>query len=646
MRAISLGSTIFCLLTLCFCSTRYQPTEPAPNKFGDSVLRVIYSLGDLRSGDDLLPFLEHPEARYRREAAIVLASVQDSSTAEALVRRLKDSSASVRSAAAYALGQIGSETLSRDLIAASEQEAVASVAATILEALGKCADTAGLAYLTTLEARDPTIQAGQAWGLYRAGLRGKHSTAAVVRALTMLEPGYSEAVRMAAAHYARRIPNVDLTPHRTLLEQAARSDSSAEVRSAAIAGLAKVDEDDIGDVLIELYRDASDAGGRVNAVRAMRNHMSEQVLNTLWRARRQDDSNVGVAAAEVLSGSDRAEDTWQAYFKYGAFTHNRRAGALLLAKALRLNPEDSEMPASLRKLYDSSSHSYERAQLLTAMAESRALWPLIEEETFAAAHPAIGTAGIMALASICRRPDLSLADNRHFAAVMRRAVESGDAALMIVAADLLRDSSLSLHTLLSDFEFIERARDRLQLPGDVDIYNELQKSIDILADRTHQPLEDQRHRPIDWTFVQSIAADQQMAIYTSRGIIRIRLLIEESPASAANFLRLAEQGYFNDKSFHRVVPNFVIQGGCPRGDGWGSLDHTIRSEIGPRPYAAGSVGMASSGKDTESCQWFITHSATPHLDGRYSIFAEVVEGMDVVHRIEVGDAIDSVMAEH
>jgi cyclophilin family peptidyl-prolyl cis-trans isomerase len=118
--------------------------------------------------------------------------------------------------------------------------------------------------------------------------------------------------------------------------------------------------------------------------------------------------------------------------------------------------------------------------------------------------------------------------------------------------------------------------------------------------------------------------------------------VEEAPGSVANFITLALNKYFDDKYFHRVVPNFVVQGGCPRGDGWGSEDYSIRSEFLPHRYKTGSIGMASAGKDTEGTQWFITHSPTPHLEGRYTIFAAVEEGMDIVHKIEVGDRIVSV----
>ncbi|WP_202800188.1 peptidylprolyl isomerase [Pontibacter sp. BAB1700] len=110
----------------------------------------------------------------------------------------------------------------------------------------------------------------------------------------------------------------------------------------------------------------------------------------------------------------------------------------------------------------------------------------------------------------------------------------------------------------------------------------------------------------------------------------------------ANFVELANKQFFDGLYFHRVVPNFVAQGGDKRGDGWGSSDYSIRSEFAPLHYREGYVGMASAGKDTESNQWFITHSPTPHLDGRYTIFAKVVEGMDVVHQLEVGDKIRQV----
>jgi cyclophilin family peptidyl-prolyl cis-trans isomerase len=131
-------------------------------------------------------------------------------------------------------------------------------------------------------------------------------------------------------------------------------------------------------------------------------------------------------------------------------------------------------------------------------------------------------------------------------------------------------------------------------------------------------------------------------VETTKGKIILQLLVEEAPGSVANFVALLRQQYFDGKVFHRVVPNFVVQTGCSRGDGYGSEDYSLRSEFSLTRYREGAVGMASAGKDTEGTQWFISHSPTPHLDGRYTIFAQVVEGMEVVKSIGVGDKILSV----
>jgi cyclophilin family peptidyl-prolyl cis-trans isomerase len=121
------------------------------------------------------------------------------------------------------------------------------------------------------------------------------------------------------------------------------------------------------------------------------------------------------------------------------------------------------------------------------------------------------------------------------------------------------------------------------------------------------------------------------------------LYTHQAPGTVMNFVQLARDRFYNGKNFHRVVPNFVVQGGCPRGDGYGSLDYTIRSELAPSYYnSEGCVGMASAGNHTEGTQWFITHSPTPHLDGNYTLFGRVTEGMSVVHRIQIGDEITQV----
>jgi cyclophilin family peptidyl-prolyl cis-trans isomerase/HEAT repeat protein len=128
-------------------------------------------------------------------------------------------------------------------------------------------------------------------------------------------------------------------------------------------------------------------------------------------------------------------------------------------------------------------------------------------------------------------------------------------------------------------------------------------------------------------------------VSTDKGAFTIELLPEDAPLNVDNFVQLAQKGYFNNVTFHRVVPNFVVQGGDPRGDGNGGPGYQIRCEINEVPYERGAVGMALSGKDTGGSQWFVTHSPQPHLDGGYTVFGRVVSGMEVVDRIARGDRI-------
>ena len=131
-------------------------------------------------------------------------------------------------------------------------------------------------------------------------------------------------------------------------------------------------------------------------------------------------------------------------------------------------------------------------------------------------------------------------------------------------------------------------------------------------------------------------------VNTDKGAFTIELLPADAPLNVDNFVRLAESGYFNNITFHRVVPNFVIQGGDPRGDGNGGPGYQIRCEINEVPYDRGAVGMALSGKDTGGSQWFVTHSPQPHLDGGYTVFGRVTSGMEVVDKIARGDHIRSI----
>jgi cyclophilin family peptidyl-prolyl cis-trans isomerase len=134
-------------------------------------------------------------------------------------------------------------------------------------------------------------------------------------------------------------------------------------------------------------------------------------------------------------------------------------------------------------------------------------------------------------------------------------------------------------------------------------------------------------------------------VITNKGQFEIELDLEAAPLTVINFMNLARDGFYDGLSFHRVVPDFVVQGGCPRGDGWGGPDYLIRDEYSVRTYKRGTVGIATSGKDTGGSQWFVCHSPQPRLDAHYTIFGQVIDGMDVVDEITVGDIMRSILIQ-
>ncbi len=131
-------------------------------------------------------------------------------------------------------------------------------------------------------------------------------------------------------------------------------------------------------------------------------------------------------------------------------------------------------------------------------------------------------------------------------------------------------------------------------------------------------------------------------IETDQGTIKIILFDEDAPNTVANFEKLARKGFYDGLTFHRVISNFMIQGGCPQGDGTGGPGYTIKCEINKNKHLEGTLSMAHAGKDTGGSQFFVCHSPQPHLDGVHTVFGRVTEGMNVVHLIRAGDKMKKV----
>jgi cyclophilin family peptidyl-prolyl cis-trans isomerase len=232
--------------------------------------------------------------------------------------------------------------------------------------------------------------------------------------------------------------------------------------------------------------------------------------------------------------------------------------------------------------------------------------------------------------------------NIDYASALNELIQKDDIGITALCAAECRSIELKPEEKSMLNSTLNKALLTLQLPRELEIANEIIKTLNAWG---ITPLDEKKaafNHPIDWNLVKSIPRKQQARITTTKGEIIIELQVEEAPGSVASFVQLVRSGFYDGKNFHRVVPNFVIQGGCPRGDGMGGTDYTLRSEFRLHDYSSGSVGLASSGPDTESCQWFINHMPTPHLEGRYTIFAHVVTGLGVVDQIQIGDRIERI----
>tara|TARA_B100001765_G_scaffold204145_1_gene159434 strand:- start:36 stop:524 length:489 start_codon:yes stop_codon:yes gene_type:complete len=137
----------------------------------------------------------------------------------------------------------------------------------------------------------------------------------------------------------------------------------------------------------------------------------------------------------------------------------------------------------------------------------------------------------------------------------------------------------------------------------------------------------------------------KIQIQTERGNITIEMFEDEAPNTVANMISLIEKGYYDGLNFHRVIPDFMIQGGCPHGTGTGGPGYDFDDECAPdrRHDSAGVLSMANAGPGTNGSQFFITHGPTPHLDGKHTVFGKVTEGQEVVDEIKQGDVMQTVV---
>jgi cyclophilin family peptidyl-prolyl cis-trans isomerase/HEAT repeat protein len=646
-----------CVVTVtCYkSSTRYEPGDKIGvkgNIFQDKVLQQVYTLQNRRDANGLTVYLNDTNPTYRKAAALAFASVQAVEAIKPLAKLLEDDREAVRSAAAYALGQVKNKDAVPVLIKAYETESSPAVIRDILEAIGKCGTKEGLEFIINLKFENPQhrsfLPEGQAWGLYRSLLRNVITPEGTALAFRLLEQEMPEKVRFIAANYLMRAVRLNLISYHKQLIRAFASEKNLYTRMALVIAMGMAKHPHVLDRLksIVLSGEDTDYRLRVNAVRALGRFDYKDVKEILLDMTADNNVHVAVAASEYFSSRGKKADAGQ-YIEIAKQLTNWRSRANMLGAALKHNTDQEKQETISQWIitaYHKSSNNYEKAYLIRALAGDIRNSRFVESEAFAnlGKETVLSTYGMESLVTMGRAVKENKEKLQTFAGVYKRAIESGDSSMIGLAAGILRDPKMNFKEIYTDTGFLTGALNNCQLPRDIEAWQELKKTIDFFngtAEETAESASPTKNRPIDWELVTSISPNQRLRIKTTRGDITIQLKINDAPGSAANFIRLVKQDFYKKSVFHRVVPNFVIQDGCPRGDGWGGPTFTIGSEFGPLYYEEGSVGMASAGKDTEGSQWFITHSPTPHLDGRYTIFARVIAGMDVVHKIEVGDKI-------
>jgi cyclophilin family peptidyl-prolyl cis-trans isomerase len=640
-------------------------------------VQMLYNLRDHRKTDSLILFLKDRDVTLRYLAALSFASVKDTNAISALVPLLQDPVEDIRIAAAFSLGQIGSSKSEQHLIDAFIAEDSLSqhqrFNATILEAVGKCGTRKSLkniAAISTYQTADTLLLLGQCRAILHFAVRDS-SVIEPVATQRMVDYVGNEQIpapaRLVAAYYLARAKGVkpDSAQSVTLGLGFVRATNAPELRAQIAQALGKSGSTPAFGMISKVIKTEQDWRVTCELIKAL-GTFSYDTSRVLVAEKLYDPNpHVTNAAAAFFVQNGKPQDgEW--YWRMA----RDNAGwpvpvQISLYRAANKNLSfrgDSTAKADLnwrlKQIFQQSKNPYERAACLHALAEHGWNYSWIHQYGFNDASPAVKMAATEALVNIMKRPDFwahfgegGKGVRRTLYNYTREIVAGGDPGMMLsIAPAFSKDNPLNFREIrdsarLNDFR---EALDKLKMPRDYETIAEMQKVVAFLEG---QPAPAMPKIPynhgIDWGRMQVVGPATEVTIQTAKGNIVLELWPQWAPGSVANFIELASTNFYNGKPFHRVVSNHVIQSGCPRGDGSGSLDYSLRTEIGLAWYdQPGLLGMASSGFDTEGTQFFITHGARVHLDGKYTIFGRVKSGLEVVNQIQQGDVMDKVTVKY
>jgi cyclophilin family peptidyl-prolyl cis-trans isomerase/HEAT repeat protein len=625
-------------------------------------------------------------AQVRRRAALAGGRIADAGAVPILAGLLSDRDTSVAATAAFALGELGDSAAIPALARAASSDGIASRPTVVGEAalaLGKMTGSAAArAAVEKLLTDAPRTGPGVSRAVGQALLAvWRFPRPADVRPILPWLASNDPELRWRAAYALSRRPD----PRGTEALFARVGDSNALVRSFAMRALGRALADSSFvtapralAALLAAARDPDHAVS-VNAVRALGTYDAPESVNLLQRLLTGSDAYLAVTAAESLGrlatkapgaagplhavAMDDARPVFLRTTALASLAEVAPAEAVPVADAFAREPGWRYRAAAARA-YAETGASARLAEIVADDRDGRV--------AAAALEAAVGAAGD----SIARLRPLLLAALDHPDPIARTNALTGLAQLAdpatapaVLAAygraerDAMNDAALAALDVLGalrrkDPEVARTFFSRYQRPADYLVRQRAAAAFgDTLAAPWGPPMPIEvptalvaanapiagRPRTLDQyrpLLRQSVAQPRPRArIVTSRGTIEVELFADDAPLTVLNFLALARRGWFDGQEWPRVVPNFVIQGGDPRGDTSGGPGYAIRDEMNRHPYLAGTLGMALSGPDTGGSQWFIIHSPQPHLDGGYTVFGRVTRGMDVVHRVLPGDRI-------
>jgi cyclophilin family peptidyl-prolyl cis-trans isomerase/HEAT repeat protein len=599
------------------------------------------------------------DAALREDLAVALGRIPDRAGRPILEGLLIDQSPAVRRAATFSLGVLGDAQAQRALLLA-ERDADRETGTLAVEALGKL----GARVVDVLEPLLP-LPEEERWARLLPGLfRFKEETIVSLGERGLAQTQKDPVLHSQAAYALSRNPFPQALP--TLRKLLADGDPRVRAWAARALGIVGTGEDLAA---LRPLLDDGDPGPMIQALRSSRSLVAAGKAKPLeeWTPRLRalmDDPRPGVRASafdaagvwarlelgEALAARVDGGEPWETRTALVALAAGKYPQA-----AARISTAAASEDVALR------ASAAEAAGLLGLPAEAQVLTPLLADKAprvraaavsaWLTADPKAGDVARQALLDVdpevrgaaldwlVEHPVATFAElQAALPGVYREGLEEmGLAEIRALAArgkaepleqgaviDLLQKAAAA-----GPYVLRREAGESLAKLG--------QTKIPAPGPATRQEVDGYR------LVVQRTRRPRTVEIRTQRGTITLRLACREAPLTCLNFLQLAAQGFYDGLTFHRVVPDFVIQGGDPRGDGSGGPGYVIRDEINRLRYSRGAVGTALAGPDTGGSQFFITLSPQPHLDGGYTIFGQVVAGDAVLDQIRLGDRIEKVV---